>query len=156
MGRLHSATFFCAVLIGAMPVAAAAQANINTSRSNTKGVAAPNGDTSPDEESGQDQGAVLATAPEVSVAPVPSPSATGTTVPKQTQGATFGEKVNAGLQASGNAVVQGAAAQAAAEGCANQPARAATGTSTAPETPSATGPVKTTSDKPQECPVPTP
>lgn len=30
------------------------------------------------------------------------------TVPKQTQGATFGEKVNAGLQAAGNAVAQGA------------------------------------------------
>ena len=30
------------------------------------------------------------------------------TVPKQTQGATFGEKVNAGLQAAGSAVAQGA------------------------------------------------
>ena len=30
------------------------------------------------------------------------------TVPKQTQGATFGEKVNAGLHAAGNAVAQGA------------------------------------------------
>ena len=30
------------------------------------------------------------------------------TVPKQTQGATFGEKVNAGLQATGNSVAQGA------------------------------------------------
>ena len=30
------------------------------------------------------------------------------TVPKQTQGATFGEKVNAGLHAAGSAVAQGA------------------------------------------------
>lgn len=34
---------------------------------------------------------------------------TTTTVPKQTQGATFGEKVNAGLHAAGSAVAQGAA-----------------------------------------------
>jgi len=35
---------------------------------------------------------------------------TTTTVPKQTQGATFGEKVNAGLHAAGSAIAQGAAA----------------------------------------------
>ncbi len=33
---------------------------------------------------------------------------TTTTVPKQTQGATFGEKVNAGLHAAGSAIQQGA------------------------------------------------
>ena len=36
----------------------------------------------------------------------------GTTVPKQTQGATFGEKVNAGLHSAGSAVAQGAPASA--------------------------------------------
>jgi hypothetical protein len=35
---------------------------------------------------------------------------TSVTVPKQTQGATFGEKVNAGLHAAGSALSQGAAA----------------------------------------------
>ena len=34
---------------------------------------------------------------------------TSTTVPKQTQGATFGEKVNSGLHAAGSAIQQGAA-----------------------------------------------
>ena len=33
---------------------------------------------------------------------------TSTTVPRQTQGATFGEKVNAGLASAGSAVAQGA------------------------------------------------
>lgn len=37
------------------------------------------------------------------------------TVPKQTQGATFGEKVNAGLHAAGSAVAQGAALSLAIE-----------------------------------------
>ena len=40
------------------------------------------------------------------------------TVPKQTQGATFGEKVNAGLHAAGSALSQGAsAAPGAVSGC---------------------------------------
>lgn len=40
------------------------------------------------------------------------------TVPKQTQGATFGEKVNAGLHAAGSAISQGAsAAPGAVSGC---------------------------------------
>ena len=39
---------------------------------------------------------------------MPSRISMNVTVPKQTQGATFGEKVNAGLHAAGNAVAQGA------------------------------------------------
>lgn len=40
---------------------------------------------------------------------MPSRISMNVTVPKQTQGATFGEKVNAGLHAAGSAVAQGAA-----------------------------------------------
>ena len=36
---------------------------------------------------------------------------TSVTVPRQTQGATFGEKVNAGLHAAGSALAQGASAK---------------------------------------------
>lgn len=39
---------------------------------------------------------------------MPSRISMNVTVPKQTQGTTFGEKVNAGLHAAGNAVAQGA------------------------------------------------
>lgn len=41
---------------------------------------------------------------------MPSRISMNVTVPKQTQGATFGEKVNAGLQAAGSAVAQGTGA----------------------------------------------
>ena len=40
---------------------------------------------------------------------IPNRISMNVTVPKQTQGATFGEKVNAGLHAAGSAVAQGAA-----------------------------------------------
>jgi hypothetical protein len=41
----------------------------------------------------------------------------GTTAPKQTQQATFGERVNAGLQQPGNAAASGAAAEAPSDAC---------------------------------------
>ncbi|MFN4287744.1 MAG: hypothetical protein ACK4E3_04520 [Brevundimonas sp.] len=49
--------------------------------------------------------------------PQPDGGEPGTTVPKQTQQATFGERVNAGLQQSGNVGGQGPATEASIEAC---------------------------------------
>lgn len=187
MARLYRATAICALLISAVPVIAAGQANINTSRSNTKGSAAPVADTVPADEngaakanintsrsnskgiaapsgdavsaegSGGDQAAgrkgydyyqaqsdhtASVAEPEDTGQPVekanhntarsnkntvaapadlPDPAqdapAASTTVPKQTQGATFGEKVNAGLNAPGRAVSQGTELQPQTDAC---------------------------------------
>ena len=159
VARRYRATAICALLISAVPVVAVAQANINTSRSNTKGSAAPSGDGVSAEGSGGDQAAGRkgyeyyqaqsdhtgsVTEPEDTGQPVekanhntarsnkntvaapadppdPAQDAAGasTTVPKQTQGATFGERVNAGLNAPGKAASQGTEPQAQTDACAH-------------------------------------
>jgi hypothetical protein len=112
MRKLHSAAAICALLLGAMAVVAAAQANINTSRSNIKGsVAAPADEAVPTEGTGEEQRvgrkgydhyqarsdmASAAAGTVGSGEPIDGDSLATTTVPKQTQGATFGERVNAG------------------------------------------------------------
>lgn len=74
----------------------------------------------------------------------PGRISTNVTVPKQTQGATFGEKVNAGLHAAGGSLAQaapvvgGISGGAVAGRCAKPVKTAATEPPTATETPSAT------------------
>ncbi len=118
MRKFHSAAAICALLIGAMPVVATAQANHNTARSNKSTVAAPAGDTGPAVGSGEEQRAgrkgydhyqaqsdlaAGVAEPGGSVQPTDGQSAASNTVPKQTQQATFGERVNAPPQQPGNA-----------------------------------------------------
>lgn len=69
--------------------------------------------------------------------PQPDGGEPGTTVPRQTQGATFGERVNAGLQQSGNAGGPGAATEASTEACPS-PATDGRVAITAPGNPSST------------------
>lgn len=118
MRKFHSTAAICALLIGAMPVVATAQANINTSRSNTKGSVAPTGDAVTADGSGEEQRAgrkgydyyqaqsdtsAVAAEPADPGQPAGDQTVAGTTVPKQTQQATFGERVNAPPQQPGNA-----------------------------------------------------
>jgi hypothetical protein len=213
MRYFRPAAAMCAVLIGAMPVAAFAQANHNTARSNKNTVAAPAEETAPEPGTGderpagapepdgsappvvkanhntarsnkntvaapagdvaadvgnggepnarkkgyeyyqaQSDSAAVAVAPDGSAQPAGDQNPANVTVPKQTQGATFGEKVNAGLQAAGGAIGQGAAAQAPAEVCKTQTARGSGSTTTASGKPTAAGEVRTASGKPDECP----
>lgn len=204
MGRLYSAAAICALIISAVPVVAAAQANINTSRSNSKGVAAPGGGAVSTDGSAQGQpaekanhntarsnkntvaapadlpgpagaesaaqpigkkghdhyqnrsdaaAAAAAAGPDGSAVLPEGAGAASTTVPKQTQGATFGEKVNAGLQASGSAVTQSPAAEGGAGECkapaeAKQAAAPALSKSGQPK---ASGMVTAANGKPDEC-----
>ena len=212
MRNVHSVAAMCAILIGTMPVAAFAQANHNTARSNKSTVAAPAGGTAPAVSTGQDQPAGES-APDGSVQPIAKANhntarsnkntvaapngdvATGVgargeanarkkgyeyyqarsdldapaagpegimqpaedeaanvTVPKLTQGATFGEKVNAGLHAAGGALSQGTAAQAPEDGCKTQTGRDNAAAATAPGQPGTAGEIKVTSGKPDACP----
>jgi hypothetical protein len=124
MRNFRKMAAICAMLLGAMPLVAAAQANHNTARSNKNTVAAPAEDAVPADASGEEQragkrgydyykaqsdtAAVIA-GPVGSGQPTSEGSQVKRTVPKQTQGATFGERVNAGLNKSGNAGTPGPA-----------------------------------------------
>lgn len=227
MGKLYSTAALCAILISAMPVTALAQANINTSRSNTKGTAPPAEDAAPSEGDGAEQQAgkkgydyyqaksdqaaraagpdetdqptekanhntarsnkstvaapagepgpavdggaaehigkkgydhyqtksdqsARATGPDGATVPSQGADAASTTVPKQTQGATFGERVNAGLQTSGTAAPQGTEAQAPAEVC-KAPAEGNPAATTKPRQPRRAGDITIDKGKPDDC-----
>lgn len=131
MRKLHSVAAICTMLIGTMPVVASAQANHNTARSNKSTVAAPAEDAVPAENAGEAQRAGRKGydhyQAQSDMAPVSAGSASsgqsaddnsvaGATVPRQTQGATFGERVNAGTQQPGSPAPDRAPAQTRPQG----------------------------------------
>ena len=124
MRNFHSAAAICVMLTGAMPVVAAAQANHNTARSNKSTVAAPAENAAPDEGSGEElragkkgydyyqarsDMASVTEADPGSGQPADDGSVAGTAASKQTQGASFGERVNAGARHAGDADAPGSA-----------------------------------------------